>query len=515
MIGGILSVIYRPDGSWDLQNYHLYNAFAFIKGRFSQDLLPVGIQTYLNPILDIPYYVTHVGALSNYAYVSTFLSGLPYGILIFLILQTARILLPDIPRASAWEGIAAALIGLTGTATLSEVGTTFNDISIAIIVIFGLNLELKSLSISRWRGWPIGLLLGLSFGLKLTAAVYAPAALVAIMLTADGWRDAWRLGIVFCLAWWAGFLVADGWWALALWERFRNPIFPLFNNIFHSAWAAAASDRDSRFRPHGWLHVVFYPFYWLSGRSDLVSELPFRDARFAASYISIVMIAVMFVVDGAKSFAGLASACPAMAGLSSRKLRFIWIFFVISFVFWEKMFSIIRYAVPLEVLTGFIVWTGIRLAAARFGDSRFCSGMAQGAFGVLAIAVFATAMPMDWGRLAYGTPFVMPPVPRLGPGTTVLIVGKPLGFVLPFLDAPHAAFISIPKLPPHSPGRAFVRARLGAGGPVSLLTNADPQGLRGLLGPYGLSVGDRACRRIRNPFGQKIELCRLSRIAPA
>jgi hypothetical protein len=43
--------------SWDLRNYHFYNAYFLLDNRFTRDIEPAGVQTYFNPILDIPFYV--------------------------------------------------------------------------------------------------------------------------------------------------------------------------------------------------------------------------------------------------------------------------------------------------------------------------------------------------------------------------------------------------------------------------------------------------------------------------
>src|SRR5688500_8071941 len=44
------------DTNWDLRNYHLYNAYAFLNDRQAMDLAPAGQQTWLNPLLDIFWY---------------------------------------------------------------------------------------------------------------------------------------------------------------------------------------------------------------------------------------------------------------------------------------------------------------------------------------------------------------------------------------------------------------------------------------------------------------------------
>jgi hypothetical protein len=55
-----ISVGQGQDRNWDLLNYHLYNAFSFVEGRFARDLYPVGMQSYFNPLIDLPYYLLSV-----------------------------------------------------------------------------------------------------------------------------------------------------------------------------------------------------------------------------------------------------------------------------------------------------------------------------------------------------------------------------------------------------------------------------------------------------------------------
>nr|NCR13794.1 hypothetical protein [Microcystis aeruginosa SX13-11]NCR59966.1 hypothetical protein [Microcystis aeruginosa LL13-06] len=37
---GIISVILGQDVSWDLRNYHFYNPYMLLTGRFKYDVLP-------------------------------------------------------------------------------------------------------------------------------------------------------------------------------------------------------------------------------------------------------------------------------------------------------------------------------------------------------------------------------------------------------------------------------------------------------------------------------------------
>jgi hypothetical protein len=45
------------DANWDLKNYHAYNGWAVFNGGLSRDLHPAAIQSYLNPLIDIPTFV--------------------------------------------------------------------------------------------------------------------------------------------------------------------------------------------------------------------------------------------------------------------------------------------------------------------------------------------------------------------------------------------------------------------------------------------------------------------------
>jgi len=54
---GIVSVILGQDVSWDLRNYHFYNPYMLLTGRFKYDVLPAQIQTFFNPLMDVPFFV--------------------------------------------------------------------------------------------------------------------------------------------------------------------------------------------------------------------------------------------------------------------------------------------------------------------------------------------------------------------------------------------------------------------------------------------------------------------------
>jgi hypothetical protein len=83
MISGAISVLLGQDANWDLKNYHLYNAFSVIEIRLLYDY-GTAIQWYLNPIIEIPYYLL-VKSFYNYPKIIAFFQGTYVGVLAFVL----------------------------------------------------------------------------------------------------------------------------------------------------------------------------------------------------------------------------------------------------------------------------------------------------------------------------------------------------------------------------------------------------------------------------------------------
>ena len=72
---GCLSILLRQDNNWDLRNYHLYSAWALLNGRAGMDIAAAGIQSFFNPLLDLPYYMLAVKWLPDAPAAVAFLAG--------------------------------------------------------------------------------------------------------------------------------------------------------------------------------------------------------------------------------------------------------------------------------------------------------------------------------------------------------------------------------------------------------------------------------------------------------
>src|SRR5258705_72055 len=121
-----------------------------------------------------------------------------------------------------------------------------------------------------------------------------------------------------------GGLATAGWWWAFAWQHWGSPLFPLYNNIFHSPLITAETNADARFIPSSLVTAILYPFLWaLPGSwadklhlSVTVGESYVRDPR-----IAIALVCDLFL---------LAGIWRRRSWRADRNLAFIAIFFLAS-----------------------------------------------------------------------------------------------------------------------------------------------------------------------------------------
>src|SRR5262249_35422044 len=138
----IFAVLLGKEMNWDLLNYHFYNGYALLHGRHDLDLAPAQVQTFLNPLVDVPLYLAiaglppiAVGAIYG------FVQGLN-GVAVWLI---GRELLPiEDDRLREWIAFGLAVLGALGSINLSEAGGSMADTLVSIPVLFSVALLLTT-----------------------------------------------------------------------------------------------------------------------------------------------------------------------------------------------------------------------------------------------------------------------------------------------------------------------------------------------------------------------------------
>lgn len=488
-LAGLYSARLGTDSNWDLRNYHLYTAFAFLHGRLGFDVAPAQFQTFFNPLPNLPYYAL-VQAFNDHPRRVTFLMGLPAGVYAFALGQIAwimarRALGPGRPAMLATAIV--TLMGMTGAAVAPAIGSTVNDVTIGALVMVALWLTLRAADPPAPRRVMAhmllaGLICGAALGLKLTNILYA-APLGLLILALLGLRAAVVAGLAMGL----GFLLFWGPFALMLWREYGSPVFPMYNDIFRAPdfWPIRLS--DDRFLPRDWMQALFYPFYWLRPTNGLVTELTMRDARVAVGYLSALVIGV-----------GLVRRGPWRETLrAERPVILLLLLCVGAYALWAKVFGIYRYLLVVESLAGVL----LLLALARLMPR--APWRVAGLTGLAALAVILTTQLPNWGHVRHGAQVIRldpPPMPADG---MLLIAGDDgLGYVVPFLPPGVRAVAIYNNLirPERETGlaRRIREAIADHHGPFRLLLGSDlPQErAASLLTPYGLRLGP--CIRLRS-----------------
>jgi hypothetical protein len=496
LLFGCYSLWLGADSNWDLHNYHLYAAFAFLHGKLTTDLGAASFQGYFNPLLDVLFYW-----LNTYwpPRLVGFLLGAFHGLTFVLLLDIARRLLAGLPgndrqRVPFW----LALAGCLTANFLSVLGNTMGDSTTAILCLAGV-----ALLVAHWdalgrfsvRGCAVllagGLLLGLAAGFKLTNAVFALAGCGALLVAMPGnLLVRTRVGFVFGLGVLAGVAATGGYWMLQMWHTFGNPLFPQFSAVFPNPLVKPLSISDTRWMPHSLVETLLWPFV-ISLDAHRGGEAGLRQVIWAIVYV-LGLICAARAVSARLATRGGERMDPRAA--------FVIAYVAFGFVLWMKLFGIYRYIVPIEVLAplvAFILLTQLTTYARARRWAKWLLGIAT--------AVVVAGGAPTWGHNGWADPLYHAEVPPLDQParTTVLLVNaeQPRAW-LSILFPPAVAFVGVDVGFPEGPGylprvHAIVDSRKG---PVYALLGSAYNGradtvaqLDATLGSLGLTHGERGC----------------------
>jgi hypothetical protein len=495
------------DASWDLRNYHIYNAFAILHGKFLYDIDPAQLQSYFNPTLDVLYYLVR-RHLNHFPALVNILLSVPQAVVSFIAFLIALKLIPERTTYRYTIGILVTILGATGAASLPTISAATGD-SIPAIFLLGGVLFLMTDAAYGSRELFIrlalaGLLFGTAAGLKLTELTYCIGAQAALFIcSASPWGNRIRECLLFGVGVLVGLLIVGGPWMLFLSLQLHNPIFPLFNDIFRSPMYDFVALADNRFKPRNWSQEVFYPFYWISHPQTLVSELKMRDPRFAMAYLSTILSLFLAATHYKKS-----------GGRPLKRSHCVLIaFFGFSYIAWQLQFSIFRYLAPIEALCGAIVLIPLLRVPTLQKSGVILLAML---LLVDAGAVAWTVYP-NWGRSAPSERAVdvkWPAIPAMS--LVILLDGSPMAYVAAF--APRSVRFIGANNNMMRPGQRNqlaeeIKRTIGSfDGPLyGLEPRSTGDGLaQATLAFYGLHLTEACMVIISNLDSNSLRICRLS-----
>ena len=424
IVGGSLSWYQGQDVNWDLLNYHFYNPYHLLHGRSEVDFQVAGLQTFFNPILDLPFYLAvYVWAVPPLAIGLTL--GALHGVNLWLVHQIAVLLVPDSrPALAAGVGLSAGLAGAFGAGFYSEIGTTMGDATISIPILWGLLALLRGVAgtanvdaVITPRACAIGaFVVGLGAGAKLVGVPFLCAFVVGIVSLPG--RPKCRLercGMALAAA--ATGLLAT---SVCGWSSCGESSVIGFS-VLQRDLSFTVSDVPARpYRINDWADFIAAPLS-MSTRA-LASGQAFQDHRIAMVYVGLLVVASLALW---RRWRGVIHPQAI-----DRRLFFLLTFAAVSFGLWYRFFRVYRYLVPLELLAApialgclaYIIGSGRRILA----------------IGVPAVVVLLlTTKPPTFGRTAWSDSYFGVEAHALEKyrGATVLMWDMPDAYLVPFFPA--------------------------------------------------------------------------------
>jgi hypothetical protein len=307
MLGFVAWALYAgPDLNWDFLHYHLYAGLHASGDALSRDFFAAGGQTYFTPYGYWPMSAMIAGQWpaklvgAGMALIHSAAAMATW----FLACQ----LFPD--PGSRTLRLVATFLGVANPLVLTQVGTSYLDLTVAIPFVLGLAFMLRASREVQTAATSLGLA-GLSFGiataLKFTNAAYCIALFAALVIIVCARADLRRWGtlLAFIGGGFAGFFVVYGPWGYQLWREFGNPLFPFFDSNFTQSAASHGSSGSAtgqggrlldaimtfrygihyRFIPDSLVDSLLRPLYMLDPVFNVYTETRAPDARFLAIFV--------------------------------------------------------------------------------------------------------------------------------------------------------------------------------------------------------------------------------------
>ncbi|RKP59039.1 hypothetical protein [Pararobbsia silviterrae] len=411
---GLYSLWLGADADWDLANYHIYNPFALLNGRFNQDFGAAGMQTYFNPLLDVPIYWIHMHLPSR---LGGFLLGVFHGLTFVMVLALAKRTVPALPeRDRIRVPLLLAIAGTLSASNVTGIGNSMGDITTALFIYAGLLVMLARWDRLSARGAGAvltliasGVLVGAGAGLKLTTAVSAVAACAALLVYPASLLTRIRLCFVFGIGVLLGFAATGGYWMLFMWQTFRNPVFPQFSTIFPNPLGAPITVGDARWGTKGVLEALLWPFIF-SAHPVRISDLIIYQIIWPLAYIVFWVGVVVEIAARLRR--------RTLTQIDSRAW-FVLLYVVIGYIVWMKAFSIYRYLVAVEVLLPIAVFVML----VRMLPYPSARRVALWILGASTLMNIGTGLTRSWGHEAWDDPLYRAEVPAIAqPAKTTVVL---------------------------------------------------------------------------------------------
>lgn len=346
LLGGVLAAVWQQENYWDLIHYHLYNPWAFWHDKTWTNIAPAHIHSYFNPFADMPMYFFW-RFFNDMPRIAFFYQGMWFGALVFLTIKLYFLLFPHHTKTDKASLGCAIVFGLLGHGIFSQIGTSTNEMQLAVLFLTVFYFLVKKWFVEK-ENLPffvligLGMVLGALCGLKYTVAPMILGLGVSSLIFIRHIPNPIKTGLGLAFGFLAGFLIANGYWMYQLWVHLESPVYPFLNQIFQSPYFPSENFQDPRFSPKSISEWLFFPFYWLNPYQISANDVWFSGVQMCAAY-SAVFVMIFH------SLFRKTHISPA--------IKFIFVYWGATYIIWLGTLSHLRYAIPLEVLTGILILT--------------------------------------------------------------------------------------------------------------------------------------------------------------
>jgi hypothetical protein len=271
--------IFLQDNSFDFQNYHAYNGWAFIENRYFLDLNAADpLHTYINPIPDAIFFLMAIS-----------LPGIIVNILILIIqFSAAYPLIKIFEHLSQFKNSKVdaifkifILIAAFGSAINAPLlGSQINDLTMGSLLVWLFWFTLRGFLANKKNLIPF-FLMGTIFSFKFSNAYAVFFIFSFYFIIMLGRKLNLKNYIYFVASFCTGFILLWLTWLPTLMKATGNPFFPLMTNYFGPKNYSFTSDLGQ--------NNLGEILYFLTRGANKSTELNFFDLRFIVVFGLLIL----------------------------------------------------------------------------------------------------------------------------------------------------------------------------------------------------------------------------------
>ncbi|MCL2888163.1 MAG: glycosyltransferase family 39 protein [Elusimicrobia bacterium] len=445
-----IALRHGQDAFWDITNYHIYLPYALFNGRLGADIVPAGMHSYFNPAADIPLYIL-IKYLNSWPRIAASIQSVWLALAFFFTFKITGLFLDK--RERVLGGILACVI-LAGSVAVSISGTSATgDMMTTPFILAALYITLKyagrregEFKFSLFAA--AGFLLGCGLAFKYTNAPFIIGFAFVLLFSFGSFKESIKCWISFSAGFILAFALIAGPWLYKMYANFESPLFPFYNNIFHSPYFENVALIDPRFlKNRSFWDLFLIPFYAIYFRNMVVLESGIRTLTFFSYWAAFITITVLYFKGKLKKI--------LPDGHQRKALILLTAFVIISYIFWFKMFSIVRYIMPMEAAGAVIItFVLFSLAGGKYKYFIISAAACSIAFYTMGPPYYTDFGPKIVNVKTFNTPYARnisyfyriagqtqdQTFPRVEDGSAVILAGWRLSYIIPFMN-PNASYV--------------------------------------------------------------------------